>query len=1178
MKKNNVRYLTSTLVAASLLGSAPSYALGIGEMKLKSALNQNLQAEISLLLSEGENASDIKVNLAPNAKFDEAGIPWTIFLSKIKFEVINQNGKTFIKLSSKEVLKEPFLDFLIEVRNAKSSLYREFTVLVDPPAAYGKPANEPIAPVAKSTVEKGLPLRFVDAPATPINFEASTHTIQESDTLWRIASQFNQQNNVSVHRMIAAILIANPDAFQKDKAHTMIVGKTLKIPSFVETPHLFKPTQTAKMPAKKAVVAVKKVARVKNSNPLAKTKSAQPPVEVSKEDKQKEIANEKQAEKTISDESQKRIAEMEQQLAQMKKMVAEKDAEMAKLKTVETTTPSIVEKASDKPLGETSAPIAISQPAPIVAPVTTQLENTVSVLPPTLTLPEPAVQAVMPVQPGVEPSVPVAPASVKPVVTMPPVVLPQEIKTESFFGIPGDLYYYVAGGVGSLLLSVLGWLRLREKKKMQAVETEIKSIVDEVPDEKIESVFAENNMEVTDNANNVAFEELEMNNSLFEEASHEFADMISHDIDRHDVDDVLYKVDVYCSYGNFEHAETLLRDEFTKNTNAHDYALRLLKLYQDQENTDGFKEFVFELAELGKRNVPDFWAVVVEKSQAFYPEALFFMPQETTTTALNLEKNEPNFTPNFDALFADDPDEKEITFGELSEQETLSASSVDDMFAAPFDVSAFGTDKKEPEVTLGGFTLDDMFKTEPVALESTAAETVQMLDFGDFETLETQEFKTTVTKNVAVPPDLELEFNFGDFVVPEKEIVTPEKVEEVKIDLDFGEFKLDETPVIETKKALEEPALEFNFADFAMAESVESPAIEDAKIDLDFGEFKLDETPVIETKKALEEPALEFNFADFATAESVESPAIEEAKVDLDFGEFKLDETPVIETKKALEEPALEFNFADFAMADSVESPAIEEAKVDLDFGEFKLDETPVIETKKAPEEPALEFNFADFATADSVESPAIEDAKIDLDFGEFKLDETPVIETKKALEEPALEFNFADFATADSVESPAIEEAKVDLDFGEFKLDETPVIETKKTVEEPALEFNTTDFVAPEITELEAIQPVTLEKTTFGFSEFVSGQEIPFAEPEKVTFKPQIDFATVSEIVEKRIQQAYSELEKVTSKEELDLSYLEMSDAQFAQAIADEVLKKCQIKEQLCRQKITLEVLTKLS
>jgi len=104
-----VRNLTKTLAILSLLTPVVGYPLGIGDFKLHSALNQNLNAEIPLTLSAGENAADIKVSLAPAAKFDEAGVPWTYFLSKIKFQtVVNANGSVVIKVSSKEALKEPF--------------------------------------------------------------------------------------------------------------------------------------------------------------------------------------------------------------------------------------------------------------------------------------------------------------------------------------------------------------------------------------------------------------------------------------------------------------------------------------------------------------------------------------------------------------------------------------------------------------------------------------------------------------------------------------------------------------------------------------------------------------------------------------------------------------------------------------------------------------------------------------------------------------------------------------------------------------------------------------------------------------------------------------------------------------------------------------------------------------
>ena len=75
-----MRNLTKTLAVVSLLAPASGHPLGIGDIKLHSALNQNLDAEISLVVSAGENLSDIKVSLAPPDKFDEAGVPWTYFL------------------------------------------------------------------------------------------------------------------------------------------------------------------------------------------------------------------------------------------------------------------------------------------------------------------------------------------------------------------------------------------------------------------------------------------------------------------------------------------------------------------------------------------------------------------------------------------------------------------------------------------------------------------------------------------------------------------------------------------------------------------------------------------------------------------------------------------------------------------------------------------------------------------------------------------------------------------------------------------------------------------------------------------------------------------------------------------------------------------------------------------
>ncbi|HSN23773.1 MAG TPA: hypothetical protein VLS45_06345, partial [Methylomicrobium sp.] len=161
--------LTRTLAVLTLLVPTGAYPLGIGEIKLHSALNQNLDAEISLVLSAGERISDVKVSLASPDKFDERGVPWSYFLSNISFEPsMRSDGSAVIKVRSREVLKEPFLGLLLQVSWPKGTIYREFSLLVDPPAAYA----QPIAPVTR------IPEAISSAPSvlTPVPNEALTLT------------------------------------------------------------------------------------------------------------------------------------------------------------------------------------------------------------------------------------------------------------------------------------------------------------------------------------------------------------------------------------------------------------------------------------------------------------------------------------------------------------------------------------------------------------------------------------------------------------------------------------------------------------------------------------------------------------------------------------------------------------------------------------------------------------------------------------------------------------------------------------------------------------------------------------------------------------------------------------------------------------------------------------------
>ncbi|NOS89980.1 MAG: fimbrial protein FimV, partial [Methylococcaceae bacterium] len=232
VKESNMRNLTKTLAVMSLLAPVSGYSLGIGDIKLHSALNQNLDAEIALVLSAGESPSDIKVSLAPLDKFSEAGVPWATFLSKIKFTTVSSTNKSVVvRLTSRDAVKEPFLDFLLEVKWPKGSLYREFTVLLDPPAAY-QPATIPVfTPTTESAQAEQRQItanRTTNAvPQTALSDATEYGPTKRNDTLWRVAERA-KQTGFSVEQMMVAMYEANPDAFYQQNVHALLAGKTLK--------------------------------------------------------------------------------------------------------------------------------------------------------------------------------------------------------------------------------------------------------------------------------------------------------------------------------------------------------------------------------------------------------------------------------------------------------------------------------------------------------------------------------------------------------------------------------------------------------------------------------------------------------------------------------------------------------------------------------------------------------------------------------------------------------------------------------------------------------------------------------------------------------------------------------------------------------------------------------------
>jgi len=126
-----------------LLAAANAKALGLGDITLESALNQPLRANIPVVQLGGVRAEQISVQLASDSDFARFSIDREAFLDNIRFDVRPAGAEAVVQISSRDVVREPYLSFVLETRWPSGRLLSEYTVLLDLPA-FAQDAPAPV--------------------------------------------------------------------------------------------------------------------------------------------------------------------------------------------------------------------------------------------------------------------------------------------------------------------------------------------------------------------------------------------------------------------------------------------------------------------------------------------------------------------------------------------------------------------------------------------------------------------------------------------------------------------------------------------------------------------------------------------------------------------------------------------------------------------------------------------------------------------------------------------------------------------------------------------------------------------------------------------------------------------------------------------------------------------------
>jgi pilus assembly protein FimV len=267
-----------SLALALALAGGNAFALGLGAIQVKSGLNQPLEAEIPVITESAAEVNALTVDLASAEDFERIGLSRARLTVPIEMAVAtNARGQTVIKLSTKEAVREPLLDFLLVANWSKGKLLREYTVLLDPPITAPARSAATVAPLAEKPVPVARPLTETKpepapppaksvraeprppvaaaAPKPALKQQAKTAPpppppaapapkpaahpassndygpVAEGETLSEIARATKPDDKASVDQMMLALLKANPRAFYQDNINALKRGAILRIPN-----------------------------------------------------------------------------------------------------------------------------------------------------------------------------------------------------------------------------------------------------------------------------------------------------------------------------------------------------------------------------------------------------------------------------------------------------------------------------------------------------------------------------------------------------------------------------------------------------------------------------------------------------------------------------------------------------------------------------------------------------------------------------------------------------------------------------------------------------------------------------------------------------------------------------------------------------------------------------------
>lgn len=1139
-----LRKLALAVGLAGAVGANWASALGLGEIKLNSSLNQPLDAEIKLLQTRDLTDGEIYVALASKEDFQNAGVDRDFFLNDLAFKVVlNAPGGPIVRVTTKKPVREPYLNFLLQTQWPSGRILREYTLLMDLPVFSQETARPPVqrpasaAPAPKSTPSRApqartpepaasapvpeKPAQEVDrataptAPAKPAYAAQggdSYGPVKANDTLWEIALKVRPNRSYSVHKTMLAIQRLNPEAFINGNINLLRKGQVLRVPdaSHIESIGAQEAVQEVALQneawsgdraasgpeldasrnyADKRATASKVEGRLTLATGGSEvgsggSRGVGADGDGASEALQNELAislEELDKSNRENSELKERIGELEDQIATMERLIEVSNRELRALQLAAN------QAGIDTP-PSASLDLAQTTSSPFADGGRVNQTEAPEKAPEEGAVTEPANEAVTAAaQPPVSNT-----ASVNSVVSSAPA-------TPSLMDRLMANILWVAGGAAALLVGALVLLRRRkDDAEEEALASYEEAASEAEPAEGIDE-------------DHIADEPFAQEEDLEAHLSEELdgVDLDDEFPSEAETGDAVAEADIYIAYGKFDQAEEMLLKAIDEGTNIKGARLKLLEVYAESEQLQKFDR---QYAELLTLNDP----VAVERAEELrghFADAPVFdaeqaLAAEDNTEALDFDLGAPETASVSEAEAALD----EFEFNLDDDTSDAAEAPEDGLVDLNFDLEL---DEAESEIEDNGLEVD--------------------LDLDDALTEDSPRGDTSEADELG-----------GGFAL-DVESLEMESGEGIDFDLDSEGLGLPASGEDDSEVLGESDAglgLGEDFQSFDMEGDTLEPDVpedtEESDFDLsaDLGE-SVDLASLDEEMDAL---SADLEEAEPAQDEAVQSEAVgAEGDPELEGfeGVFGEDADSEVELTMSVAEGDAEASAdMDDLTLDLDAEDAVDSERVSLDESSLDLDSEFELDDRLDLDEPDTELDL-------SVDVSPLDDAGLDeADLDESVLDE-PVLD-EPVLDESSQEDASPEFEVASEpeIESESETDSELELE-GESEVE----LELEVEADDTSIEAD------PEVVSEKAEQSLESEDDVFtqALSDLPSSDEVNFTADE-------LDLSAASELDEDDLEAELdflSDTDEIATKLDLARAYIDMGDQDGAKDILEEVLQE---------------------